>query len=64
MLSDLVVVCKAHLVLPQSLYSSSQGKTGTYVAGNKNVINNSDTNPHIAVRLFLQKDTWQNPIKM
>lgn len=27
-ISDLVVVCKAHLVLPQSLYSSSEGKTG------------------------------------
>ena len=61
MLSDLVVVRKAHLVLPQSLYSSSQGKTGTYVAGNKNVINNSDTNPHITVRLVSTKRHMAKP---
>jgi len=48
-LSDLVVVYKAHLFLPESLYSISQGKKGSDVVGNKHLINNSDTNPHISV---------------
>lgn len=47
-LGDLVAVYKAHLFLPESLYSVSQGEKGSDVVANKHLINSSDTNPHIS----------------
>ena len=60
-LSDLVVVYKAHLFLPESLYSISQGKKGSDVVVNKHLISNSDTNPHISVRLVPTKRHMAEP---
>ena len=60
-LGDLVVVYKAHLFLPESLYSISQGEKGSDVVVNKHLINSSDTNPHISARLVSTKRHMAEP---
>lgn len=60
-LGDLVVVYKAHLFLPESLCSISQGEKGSDVVVNKHSVNDTDTNPHISVRLVYTKRYMAEP---